>query len=677
MGAVVQFLGCSLLACADWLCLACARRFAPCLPQVRWALWCNSWAVTCLRAQVHYFLLVCADLLLACLTCNGRCDATPGPALACGRRFAPCLPRVQLALWCNSWASACMRAQIGCVLLACAGSLLACLRCDGLCGATLGPSLACARRFAISCLRVQVRCLLASGAMGSVVQLLGRHLLARADLRFLACVRRFLLACLKCNGLCGTTPGPLLACARRFAVSCLCTRSAVTCLCLQIRCRLLARAGLPSLACACLGCDGLCDATLGPLPARAHRFAISCLCAQICSLLASGAMGSVMQLLGHCLLACADSLFLACACRSAVTCLCLQICCRLLARAGLLLACLGCDMLCDATLGPLLIRSLLGSGAMGSVMQLLGRPYRFVLLLDDASRILSPSYTANSQQPQQQDQHWSMLPAVKFSYPPNLQPQSAAPAQFHASSSRTTNDRNTTSTSQEGCRSGDSSASTSGAGEQSSPVGRATGIVEAGSSTQGVTEAAAVNVLDRRHEYSGNSSNAAPGQGAAPSEDKGQPGVHSTGGAQGQQGEGSDRTHTVSSIHPQSVPMQVLNQPPGQGLFPCQVALVPCHQQGGAEEWEGGGPDGWPGPQAGTGDLPPALASLEEERAQGIESNAHAYQFFSRLHVRIGEDMLSLEPTPGSQPSAAFRKLLRQAQAIGRAPCYLAIDFDQ
>eukprot|EP00983_Pelagomonas_calceolata_P018952 596231-Pelagomonas_calceolata.AAC.2 len=60
----------------------------------------------------------------------------------------------------------------------------------------------------------------------------------------------------------------------------------------------------------------------------------------------------------------------------------------------------------------------------------------------------------------------------------------------------------------------------------------------------------------------------------------------------------------------------------------------------------------------------------------GMDSNALAHQPFSSLHVHIGKDMLSLEPPSGSQPPAAFSKLLGQAQAIGRAPCYLAIDFD-
>uniref|UniRef100_A0A7S3R5L5 FAD synthase n=1 Tax=Dunaliella tertiolecta TaxID=3047 RepID=A0A7S3R5L5_DUNTE len=313
------------------------------------------------------------------------------------------------------------------------------------------------------------------------------------------------------------------------------------------------------------------------------------------------------------------------------------------------------------------IRSLLASGAMTSVMQLLGRPYRFVLLLDDASRILSPSNVSNSQQ-QQQQQHWSPLPVVSFSYPPNLQPQSAPPAQPHPSSSPTS--PTTTNCSSDGSV---SNTSTSGSSVGSSAGGGTAGVAEASSS--GAVERTATDMQDRRRGHLGSSSNPAPGQHAAPCDSRGQAGVQSAEGAGGLQGEGSEDVDTTTRTHP-SVPMQVLNQPPGQGLFSCQVALVPCHQQGGAEEFGDREPDGWPGPQTGPGDLPPALASLEEERGQGMDSNALAHQPFSSLHVHIGKDMLSLEPPSGSQPPAAFSKLLGQAQAIGRAPCYLAIDFD-
>eukprot|EP00967_Tisochrysis_lutea_P053719 scaffold66924_cov18-Tisochrysis_lutea.AAC.2 len=254
------------------------------------------------------------------------------------------------------------------------------------------------------------------------------------------------------------------------------------------------------------------------------------------------------------------------------------------------------------------IRSLLASGAMTSVMQLLGRPYRFVLLLDDASRILSPSNVSNSQQ-QQQQQHWSPLPVVSFSYPPNLQPQSAPPAQPHPSSSPTS--PTTTNCSSDGSV---SNTSTSGSSVGSSAGGGTAGVAEASSS--GAVERTATDMQDRRRGHLGSSSNPAPGQHAAPCDSRGQAGVQSAEGAGGLQGEGSEDVDTTTRTHP-SVPMQVLNQPPGQGLFSCQVALVPCHQQGGAEEFGDREPDGWPGPQTGPGDLPPALASLEEERGQG------------------------------------------------------------
>eukprot|EP00200_Dunaliella_tertiolecta_P006439 CAMPEP_0202339822 /NCGR_PEP_ID=MMETSP1126-20121109/1518_1 /ASSEMBLY_ACC=CAM_ASM_000457 /TAXON_ID=3047 /ORGANISM="Dunaliella tertiolecta, Strain CCMP1320" /LENGTH=297 /DNA_ID=CAMNT_0048930425 /DNA_START=152 /DNA_END=1046 /DNA_ORIENTATION=- len=296
---------------------------------------------------------------------------------------------------------------------------------------------------------------------------------------------------------------------------------------------------------------------------------------------------------------------------------------------------------------------------MTSVMQLLGRPYRFVLLLDDASRILSPSNVSNSQQ-QQQQQHWSPLPVVSFSYPPNLQPQSAPPAQPHPSSSPTS--PTTTNCSSDGSV---SNTSTSGSSVGSSAGGGTAGVAEASSS--GAVERTATDMQDRRRGHQGAQAILHLGSTQA--------GVQSAEGAGGLQGEGSEDVDTTTRTHP-SVPMQVLNQPPGQGLFSCQVALVPCHQQGGAEEFGDREPDGWPGPQTGPGDLPPALASLEEERGQGMDSNALAHQPFSSLHVHIGKDMLSLEPPSGSQPPAAFSKLLGQAQAIGRAPCYLAIDFD-